>query len=457
MAQIALSKVWRSGGLAGTILRTSATNLLVMVLSTLTSIASARMFGVVGKGEFSAILYWPTLLAGLVSFGLPTSLIYNLKNNRGSSADFIRAGFLFQLPVVLVTGAVAWAWMPSWLANYPGEVVATARWYAVAMLPILLAINLLAALAQSTGRFQTYNGLRLSVPLFNFIGLTALWAAGHPSLSAAAAVFLATSAAVVVWTFYSLRDSLAINWLKGLGNRLAAKALLGYGSRVFGVELLGTLYAQFDKLIILTMLSARELGLYTVVYALSRVFNVVQMAITNVVFPKVTGQDKSVIIATVGRAFRLSMLFMAIAAVPCMLIGRYLMGILFGEAFLEASSAFYLLSVECMIGGGSWILASAFNAMGRPGLVLIRQVIALAATIGLFFLLVPPYGLNGIALALLIGSFIRLGVTLLAMRMTFRERLSTLLFDRTDFRFLQMRMQEKKRRKGANEHADGTN
>lgn len=352
MTQLTFQKVWSGNGLFQTILRTSATNFLVMVVSTLTSIVTARMFGVVGKGEFSAILFWPTLLAGLVGFGLPTSLIYNIKQNRGNEADFVRAGFLFQLPVSVVVGVIAWIWLPVWLGNYPEAIIQIARWYTVLMLPILLAVNLISALAQSTGKFNVYNGVRLYFPLINLIGLLVLWAVGNLSIHHASLVFLLTSVFVISWALYSMREALKIDWFKGSGNRTAAKALFGYGSKVFGVELLGTLYAQFDKLIILSMLTARDLGLYTVVYALSRVFNVVQTAITNVIFPKVTGMDKDTIMVTVGRAFRLSMILMMIIVVPSMFIGRYLMGILFGAPFLEASGAFYLLSIECILGGG---------------------------------------------------------------------------------------------------------
>ncbi|OAB41177.1 oligosaccharide flippase family protein [Paenibacillus antarcticus] len=449
MAELTIHKEMKVSGLFQTILRTSATNLLVMIISTMTSIVTARMFGVVGKGEFSAILFWPTLLAGLVGFGLPTSLIYNLKQNKGSAADFVRAGFLFQIPVSVIVGFVAWMWLPVWLGNYPEAVIQTARWYTVLMLPILLAVNLISALAQSTGKFNVYNGVRLYFPLINLIGLMVLWSVGNLSLHSAALVFLVTSVFVILWALYSVRDELRIHWFKGLGNLQAAKTLFGYGSKVFGVELLGTLYSQFDKIIILSMLTARDLGLYTVVYALSRVFNVVQTAITNVIFPKVTGMDKNTIILTVGRAFRLSMLLMTIVVIPCMFIGRYLMGVLFGAPFLEASGAFYILSIECILGGGSWILASSFNAMGRPGLVLVRQLIALAVTIGLFFVLTPLYGLNGIAFALLMGAIIRLVVTMAAMRIVFHVKLSGMLFDKDDFRFLIERMKEKTKSKGA--------
>ncbi|MCL6458755.1 MAG: oligosaccharide flippase family protein [Gorillibacterium sp.] len=449
MTQFAIHKERQGSDLFQTILRTSATNFLVMVISTLTAIVTARMFGVVGKGEFSAILFWPTLLAGLVGFGLPTSLIYNLKQSRGSGPDLIRAGFLFQIPVSLIAGIIAWIWLPAWLAHYPLAVIQTARWYTVLMLPILLAVNLISALAQSIGKFNIYNGVRLYFPLINLVGLLVLWSAGSLSLHYASLVFLVTSVGVLSWALYSIRAELQIDWFKGLENTRAAKALFGYGSKVFGVELLGTLYSQFDKIIILSMLTSRDLGLYTVVYALSRVFNVVQTAITNVIFPKVSGMDKGTIIKTVGRAFRLSMLLMMIAVVPCMFIGRFLLGLLFGAPFLEASGAFYLLSIECIIGGGSWILAASFNAMGRPGLVLVRQLIALAVTIGLFFVLTPLYGLNGIALALLIGAIIRLAVTIAAMRIVFQVRVKEMLFDRDDFHFLIERLKAKTKRKGA--------
>ncbi|MFD1957713.1 oligosaccharide flippase family protein [Paenibacillus thailandensis] len=443
MAQLAIRKLMRGNGLIQTIMHTSAANIMVMALTTLISIMTARMFGVVGKGEFTAIQFYATFLAGVVGFGLPTSLIYNMKRSKGMGAEFIKAGFLFQIPVSIVVGIIAWTFMPVWLGNYPEDVIQTARWYTVLMLPMLLAVNLIAALAQSTDHFNVYNGVRLFVPLFNLAGIAVLFAAGVLSIHAAAAVFLITTLLVVVWSLYRLRNELKIDWFRRVVDRTAAKLMFGYGSRVFGVELLGTLYSQFDKIIILSLLSARDLGLYSVVYALSRVFNTVQMAISNVIFPKLAGLDKDKIIATVGRAFRLSLMLMTIVVIPCMFIGRFLMGLLFGKEFLEASTAFYLLSIECILGGGSWILAASFNALGRPGLVLLRQIIALAITVGLFFLFTPMFGLNGIALALLAGALVRMLITIAAMRVSFRVSIRGMLFDKGDFRFLIGRLKEK--------------
>ncbi|THF73695.1 hypothetical protein E6C55_28155 [Cohnella fermenti] len=428
------------GGALGAILGTSAVGVAVMLVGMASSVVTARWFGVEGKGEFSAIVFWPTLLAGLLSFGLPTSLIYNRRSRPEQSADVVRAGFLFQLPVCVLAGLAAWFGLPAWMGNYSEPIVRIAQWYTVLMLPLLLAMGLLSALAQSEENFRLYNGLRLYVPLSNLAGLLALWAGGWLNQASASLVYLGTSLAVLVWSLYRLKGQLAVGWFGRFADKGAVKSLFGYGSRVYGVELLGTLYGQCDKLIILALLSPRAFGLYTVVYTLSRVFNVVQTAVSSVAFPKVTGQDPDRVVATVSRAFRLSFVLMLLALVPGLIVGRWLLGLLYGPPFLESATAFGLLSLECIIGGGSWILATSFNALGRPGLVAIRQAIALAATIGLLFALAPEYGLNGVAAAMLIGACCRLAITIAAMKLALKAPLKSVLFDASDWRFLRERL-----------------
>lgn len=456
MAQVALRKVFRGNGLMSAIFQTSGTNLLVMTLTMLSSILTSRMFGVEGKGAFSAILFWPALLTGLVGFGLPTSIIYNIKQSATEkSAQYVRLSFLFQVPVCIIIGIVAWFGLPFWLSSFPPEVVQISRWYTIATVPVLIVINLISALSQSREKFAVYNGIRLMIPLFNVGGLFVLWGLGMLSIQLAAAIYFVTSFSVVAWAIYANRNELRLRWFKDRVDQSSAKKLFGYGSRVYGVELLGTLYTQFDKIIILALLTPRDFGLYSVVFALSRIYNAVQTAISNVVFPKVTGLPQEQIIRTVGRAFRISLMVMMIIVIPTMFVGNYLMGLLFGSEFLEASVAFYILAVECIIGGGSWILASAFNALGRPGLVMIRQLIALSVTVALFFVFTPLWGLNGIAIALLIGSIVRMVVTVAAMKIVFKVKFAAMFYDKEDLTFLYERLNKKRRRVTQGGDGDG--
>lgn len=79
---IAITKVHRPQSMIKTILMTSIINILIMGITTLTSILTARVFGAEGKGELAAILFWPGFLTNLATLGLPTSLIYHIKKTK---------------------------------------------------------------------------------------------------------------------------------------------------------------------------------------------------------------------------------------------------------------------------------------------------------------------------------------------------------------------------------------
>ncbi|GGA45078.1 lipopolysaccharide biosynthesis protein [Paenibacillus physcomitrellae] len=456
MQPVAAAKQMFSGNsLAKTIMRTSFNNFFVLIVTTLTSILTARMLGADGKGELSAVLFWPALLGSLIGFGLPTSLIYSLKNKTGSVPQLLSLALRIQLPAALLAGAAAWFCMPAWLANYDSEIIRIAQLYTLGAIPLAVLTNLVIALAQSLDKFGVYNGLLFLVPFINFCILIALWQLGSLNVAAASAVSLGAGVLTLLWALIRLRKQLH-SFTLSVGKPIL-RPFYSYGARVYGMDLMGTLSNQTDKIVIVALLSPTDFGLYSVVYALSRVFNVVQNAITNVIFPKVTGMENKIIIEKIGRAFRISMLGMAVIIVPSLFIGRFMLGLLYGSTFLAGASTFYLLSLECIIGGGSWILASAFNALGRPGLVLVRQIAAYLVTVALFFVFTPWLGLPGIALALLCGALVRLAVSVLSFPVFFKVPLRRILFDTGDFAFVSQMIRNKQKfsskQKPSNEEA----
>src|SRR5690242_5067818 len=118
----------RSHSMLQTILMTSFANIAIMAVTTLTSILTARMFGAAGKGELAAVLFWPAFLSGIAAFGLPTSLIYNVKKNQNQLSTYIGMSFAVQLPISLIVGIVSWIGVSSWLTGYSDPVVSLAKW-----------------------------------------------------------------------------------------------------------------------------------------------------------------------------------------------------------------------------------------------------------------------------------------------------------------------------------------
>ncbi|WP_427179361.1 oligosaccharide flippase family protein [Paenibacillus sp. TC-CSREp1] len=453
MTSVASSST-RQHGLVQTILMTSFANILIMAVTTLTSILTARLFGAVGRGELAAVLFWPSFLSGLAALGLPTSLIFNVKRNQKQLSIYVGMSFAIQIPISVLVGLISWYGISSWLEGYSENIMVLARWYTVLMVPLLLFMGILAASAQGTERFIVYNLSRLLVPCFNLVGLLSLWASGTLTVERAIMTSLISTLLVLSIYLYMMREYIFESFTMLFRRFKAGVQLLSYGIRVYGVELLGTLYTQFDKIIIIALLTPRDFGLYSVVFALSRMFDVVQNAIANVIFPKVAGKDKNQVLLLVGRAFRISIFLMTLIVLPSMFIGRYFIGLLYGEEFLQASTVFYLLSFECIIGGGSWILASAFNALGRPGVILLRQICALAVTVTLFFTLTPVFGLNGIGMALLAGSLVRIFMSLISISLLFKLPMRQMLYNKEDILFLKKIFREKNPFKGARKDAE---
>ncbi len=148
-------------------------------------------------------------------------------------------------------------------------------------------------------------------PLLSMIGMIILWGFNILNLKSITIIYLISQICVIILAIKVLKSHLMLKPNR-LFQGLNVKPLYTYGLKVYGMDFMGTLYNQADKIIIVSLLSPRDFGLYSVVYALSRIYNTVQLAIADIIFPKVTGLEPSKIISTVGRAFAISLLIMMI-------------------------------------------------------------------------------------------------------------------------------------------------
>ena len=185
-----------------------------------------------------------------------------------------------------------------------------------------------------------------------------------------------------------------------------------YGLRVYGVDIMAVASLQIDKLFIVGMLSLRDLGLYSVTYGLSRALGMIQNAVASVIFPSTAGLPQQAVIDSVGRASRLSLAVALLASLPLLVLGRPALGWIFGAEFAQATLVLQLLVLEVLVSGTAWVLAQTFNSVGRPDLIVLRQLFGLAVLVTLLLILAPRYGVEGVAIALTAAAFVRLVITL---------------------------------------------
>jgi O-antigen/teichoic acid export membrane protein len=214
------------------------------------------------------------------------------------------------------------------------------------------------------------------------------------------------------------------------------KQILGYGIRSYGIDLLGTLALQVDQVLVVSLLTPSAMGSYVVVLSLSRMLNLFQNSVVMVLFPKAAGQSIGDVVKMTGDSVRASGLVTVACGIPVCMAGPLLLALLYGKEYTGAVGALRILVLEVVLSGATFVLAQAFMALDRPGVVTILQAIGLSLSIPMMLLLIPRYGIYGAAISLLASTIARLLFVYAGFWMFLKTTPPRLLPDRRDVRLL---------------------
>jgi O-antigen/teichoic acid export membrane protein len=382
-------------------------NVLIALATMLAGIVTARYLGASGRGELAALTTLPTFFTFIMTFGLPSSLVYHARRS-GMNVDAIVAG---ALTVSVVAGgiaaALAYASVPFVLTELPPELLGVAR--ALVLFTVLGVVSSVAMAAlQARQRFVAYNYVRLCQPAAQLVGTAVLGLIGRLTPTSAALVVLLSGLPGLVWTLCWVLAVHRPAWSKGFS---AARDMCSYSARAYGGELLLGLAGQVDKLIVVGIFQPATMGIYVVALTLSRVAMMFPSAVVVVLFPKAAGRSAREVIDITSRAAGGTALIAGATAIALIALGPTLLGVFYGDEFHAAAAAFRLLVVEATVAGIVQVLSQAFMALDRPGLITLQYGSGAVAAVPLLFLLAPTWGAEGAAAALLIASVVRLACT----------------------------------------------
>lgn len=423
-------------GIAAT-LQTLIVRVFILVINMATGVITARLLGPQGRGEQAAIIMWPQTLAFAMTLGLPTALLYNFKLRPQDKAKFFTAALLMGTGLGFLASLVGIFFIPRWLSQYSPEIILTAQWF-MAAAPILLIGTILGAVLEAEGEFTFANQLRYLQPLMTLLILCGLVGVHSLTPLSAGLAYLLPSLPLFVWITTHLYRRFGLSWLD-LG--LACQRLIGYGLRSYGVDLLGTLSAQIGQAMVVGLLTPADLGMYVIALSLSRMLDVLQSSIITVLLPTTAARPVHEIVKLTGRSARISLCLTMVAGILISTLAPILLPLLYGQEFLEALLVLRILLIEVTIGGTLWVLAQAFMAAGRPGIVTILQSLGLGLSIPFLLFFIPIYGFVGAGLALLCSTTVRLICVLLCYPLILKVAPPKLLVTKDDWRFLKQKWQ----------------
>jgi len=388
---------------ASAILQTGVANVVVQAGNIVSGIITARALGPGGRGSLAAIIMWPQFLAYGMTVGVPVATVYWLKRRPELGREVSAAALLLSALFGVLAALVGLVIIPYSLHTYPPETIHFARVWVV-VTPLALCAVTIMSQVQAADSFTSLNIFRVLSPLSVLAVLLVEKLAGHLTANNAALAYLLAGTPATIW--------IAIWAWKHFRPHFrsltpAVKLLLGYGVRAWGVDLLGTIANQVDRILVVGLLNPDSMGLYVVAQSAAGVLAILPNAVVPVSLPRSSGKSKEEITSITGRAARMTLLVMILASLPLLLFGGFLLKLVYGAKFVAAGAVLPFLVVEGIFDGLTSVLAQAFLASGFPGTVTLLQGSGLITSIPLLYWLIPRFGVRGAGCALMLATMLR--------------------------------------------------
>jgi O-antigen/teichoic acid export membrane protein len=365
-----------------------------------TGILSVRLLGPVGEGQLTAIQTWPLLFGSLAMLGLPEALVYFISRDPGRSRQLTSTAMILAIVSAIVVGGAAWQLLPLLLSAQPTAVIDAARVFLI--IGVIYAVTGVPHGAlRGAQRFRSWNAFRVAPGLAWLAILCAAWASGRAEPIPLSRWYLVGVAAVGLPFLVIVARS-----LRGPARPKLelAKPMLRFGLPSVLTTVPQTANVQLDQLLIIALLPARNLGLYVAAVSWSSAITPLLSAVGSVIFPHLSAEsDREKQTQILATALRGSLLVGIVVAGILTVAAPIGIPLVFGSRY-DGSVASALVLVPA---GGvlAWagVAEEGLRGLGRPGLVLVAEIVGAVITVALLPELLNSLGIFGAAVASLVG------------------------------------------------------
>lgn len=429
---ISLRRIARADTAVAASMQTFLAKVLILVGNVVTGIITARTLGPEGRGELAAMMMWSTFLAYTLTFGLPSALLFNLKRYPSKKREYFSAALLLSLLLGFVAMLIGIIFIPIWLGQYSEEVIRFSQWLML-LSPSTLVATILVATLEAENEFTKANQFSYFCSIAAIPILLILWYLDFLNTFSAALAYTLSTVPIFLWILIYVCKKIGLTKKSLL---IHSQSLLNYGIRSYGIDLLGTLASKVDQILVVGLLAPSAMGMYVVALSLSRLLNMFHSSIVTVLFPKAAGKSLNEVVSLASQVARVNLILETIAGTSVIIFAPLILGIMYGPRFAEAIPVFQILVAEIILSGTSEVLAQSFMALGKPEIVTLSQGIGLGLSIPLMLLLIPRLGLEGVGLALLVSTLVRLIVIILCYPMALKVNSPKLMPRKKDLIFL---------------------
>ena len=355
---------------------------LTLLATTLSGIVSARALGPDGRGVTAALFTVTQLAAFLFAMGVARSLSLFIARRPEDGPSLFSSWLLLLLPLSAAAIAVTYVLLPVIFATDGEEAIAIGRWF-VFTIPLGVALELAWGVLLGRQDFLFYNSLRFAHMALVAASLALLWALDSLTVETAC---IWASVATGIALFAGLARAIRLVGVARPDLPLLMSSLW-YGVRGQGVALATQVTARLDVAILPAFVVAASVGLYSVATSLSLIVYTLSNVFAGLVIPAAASHPERGPAKVIASLWA-SLLIAAAVAIVLAVLGRPLLGLVYGDDFRDAAEPLVLLLPGAVLFAGASIVTAGIYAAGRPFTATFAQILgALVTVIGLLLFL----------------------------------------------------------------------
>jgi O-antigen/teichoic acid export membrane protein len=377
---------------------TLATRIALVLVGLVTSVIMARALGPEGRGLFSLAVVASMMVFYATNLGVGAASGYYLGRKKTPLA--VLAGNLLSISAVVGAAALALSLALSGviasrvIPSVPRGAIVIAL-FAVPFSGLLYSFQMLF---RANNDFRNFNIVELLQPASYFVLFVLAMVIVPARLFGASIVAYLVSMAVA-----------------GLGAVLLMRRCVRFGFRWdrdivtgtlrFGVQqnaaiFLDILNYRFDMLLVNYFLDPAHVGFYAISLAIPEKLWNVPNILSAVLHPRIAhaGNTEEANRDT-GLVSRITVLIIGVSCVAILLLGGFLIRLLYSERFLPAVSPMLILLPGILMMSVAKVLTSDLIARGYPRANMWAGLAAVAANVVCNVIMIPRMGINGAALA----------------------------------------------------------
>lgn len=404
----------RSSAIAGSVATGLAAQLALMVSGVLV----ARLLGVESRGQLALLALLPSVLSSVGTLGLPLALTHSVAGQPQASGELTRRVRPFAVAQLLVLPLVHAALLWVFFAHSASRDVPAAAALTLLVVPAVLAQQYGLAILQGQHRYRPFNILRLAPASLYALGALVAFAAGCRDLLTITGIWVLSNAVPGALTVAYGTRKLARPDAPATASatdmlRFGLKGLLGYVSPVESFRL--------DQAVAGFLLSPAALGLYVVGAAFTNLPRFVAQSVGMVAYPVVASQPNR------RAAVREALHFLVIGSLLAggivlilEILASWMVPFFYGREFEAAIPLTRILLVGALFVSLRRLVSDVLRGMGRPGISSLAELVGWLVLAPCFCILVPSYGLQGVAWSVTISWGASLAVVCIPVVRVFR-------------------------------------